>query len=169
MLECTQIPGQWTAWSGFPTHLLGIWETWLWPPMLLFIIYLFDQRTYIITRLGTTKTLSWKENKTHFIEKKAGLVVGGNVSRAREGGARRAAIQWWRAEGEEPGTRNWLGGGERGRYSTSTSTWKRGRWALVPKRENEGENKYMVAQRRGVNRSLGKIPLHSVLENLAWK
>ena len=41
------------------------------------------------------------------------------------------------------------------------------RGALVPKRENEGENNYIVAQRRGVNRSLGKIPLHSVLENLA--
>ena len=32
-------------------------------------------------------------NKTPFLEKKAWLVVGGNVSRAREGGARRAAIQ----------------------------------------------------------------------------
>ena len=168
MLECTQIPGQWTPWSGSPTHLLGIWKTWLWPPLLLFIIWeiLLDQRAYIITRLVTTKLFLEKKTKL-FLEKKAGLVVGGNVSRAREGGARRAAIQWWRAEGEEPGTRNWLGGGRGGAIALVVQVPERG--ALVPKRENEGENNYIVAQRRGVNRSLGKIPLHSVLENLAWK
>ena len=67
------------------------------------------------------------------------------------------------------GGRTWdkklIGRGGRGGAIALVQVPERG--ALVPKRENEGENNYIVAQRRGVNRSLGKIPLHSVLENLA--